>query len=66
MKTYNNNTQIKFNEVLDAIALFYIIRQELKDAFETQEVMIKSGTDSDFDYEDFEESSESSSDSSDN
>ena len=38
MKTYDNHKYVQFSDVLDAITLFYIIKQEVKEEMEGENV----------------------------
>ena len=38
MKTYDNHRYVQFSDVLDAITLFYIIKQEVKEEMEGENV----------------------------
>ena len=47
MKTYDNHKYVQFSDVLDAVTLFYIIKQEVKEEMEAENVRFVSDDDSD-------------------
>ena len=47
MKTYDNHKFVQFSDVLDAITLFYIIKQEVKEEMEGENVRFVSDDESD-------------------
>ena len=51
MKTYDNHRYVQFSDVLDAITLFYIIKQEVREEMEGENVKFISDDDEDEDSE---------------